>query len=485
MTERTEPRSAGSSPEPSVAQGASPGLRAGTINSRHLVFFVIAAAAPLTILAGFAPLGLMVAGAALPVGYIVPGIVYLLFAVGFTAMSRHIRGAGAFYAYITEGLGKVVGAGAAVLAYVGYLGGQIGFVVACGIFMSSTLDLFFGISISIYACALAVAVLVAVVGYRRVDIGAKVLAVLMALELGVLAVFCVAVLIKGGHEGLSLDSFSPSTFMTAGLASVFVLTFTSFVGFEQTAIYSEEVVDSKRTVSRATYTAVIVLMIVYSFCAWVIVQAVGPSRMVDFLGGDPSELIFDLNSEFAGTMMTDVMHLLIVTSFFAGCLALHNACSRYLLTMGRTGIFPSALAKVSPTTGTPSAAGITQGALVFVAIAGFAFTPADPYTQVVVWTNTPTIIGVLTLQILTSIAVLRFFSRGTCGEGLWQRLIAPSLAAVALAVALGYLLVNLSDMTGLTNAQNVLLTVPLLVAFAFGVVRGLMIRSNSIEEFSA
>ena len=65
----------------------------------------------------------MVSGAALPVGYVVPGIVYLLFAVGFTAMSRHIRGAGAFYAYITEGLGKTVGAGSSVVAYVGYLGG--------------------------------------------------------------------------------------------------------------------------------------------------------------------------------------------------------------------------------------------------------------------------------------------------------------------------------------------------------------------------
>ncbi|XGU18205.1 APC family permease [Rhodococcus sp. 3Y1] len=249
---------------------------------------------------------------------------------------------------------------------------------------SSTIELFLGVTVSVYTCALAVAVLVVVVGYRRVDIGAKVLAVLMALELGVLAVFCVAVLLKGGHEGLSLDSFSPSTFMTAGLASVFVLTFTSFVGFEQTAIYSEEVVDSKRTVSRATYTAVTVLAVVYAFCAWVIVQAVGPSRMGDLLGGDPSELIFDLNNEFAGSMMTDVMHLLIVTSFFAGCLALHNACSRYLLTMGRAKVFPAALARVSPTTGTPSVAGITQGALVFAAIAGFALTPADPYTQVVV-----------------------------------------------------------------------------------------------------
>ncbi|KPH20653.1 MULTISPECIES: APC family permease [Rhodococcus] len=484
MTEKTDPPGAGTHSE-SGSPTSSSGLRAGTINSRHLVFFVIAAAAPLTILVGFAPLGLMVSGAALPVGYVVPGIVYLLFAVGFTAMSRHIRGAGAFYAYITEGLGKTVGAGASVLAYIGYLGGQIGFVVACGIFLSSTIELFLGVTVSVYTCALAVAVLVVVVGYRRVDIGAKVLAVLMALELGVLAVFCVAVLLKGGHEGLSLDSFSPSTFMTAGLASVFVLTFTSFVGFEQTAIYSEEVVDSKRTVSRATYTAVTVLAVVYAFCAWVIVQAVGPSRMGDLLGGDPSELIFDLNNEFAGSMMTDMMHLLIVTSFFAGCLALHNACSRYLLTMGRARVFPAALARVSPTTGTPSVAGITQGALVFAAIAGFALTPADPYTQVVVWTNTPTIIGVLVLQVLTSVAVLRFFSQDSRGEGLWQRLIAPSLAAVALIVALGYLLMNMSDLTGLTTAQNFLLAAPLLLAFAFGVVRGMRVREHSVEELSA
>lgn len=484
MNDHTDQQQVGTDPA-SYPPGSTPGLRAGTINSRHLVFFVIAAAAPLTILAGFAPPGLMTAGAALPVGYIIPGIVYLLFAVGFTAMSRHIRGAGAFYAYITEGLGQIVGAGASVVAYVGYLGGQIGFVVACGIFTSSTLDSLFGISVPIYACALTVAVLVAVVGYRRVDVGAKVLAVLMALELGVLAVFCVAVLVKGGHEGLSFGSFSPSTFLTAGLASVFVLTFTSFVGFEQTAIYSEEVVDSKRTVARATYTAVTVLAVVYAFCAWVIVQAVGPSRMVDFLGGDPSELIFDLNSEFAGEMMTDVMHLLIVTSFFAGCLALHNACSRYLLAMGRARILPVSMAKVSPSTGTPSVAGIVQGVLVFAAIAGFAFSPADPYTQVVLWTNTPTIIAVLALQILTSIAVLRFFSRDARGEGLWQRFIAPSLATAALLGALVFLQSNLNTLTGLTTAQNLWFAVPLIVAFVVGALRSVWVRNKSIQVLAA
>src|SRR3546814_12019199 len=101
----------------------------------------------------------MVSGAALPVGYVVPGIVYLLFAVSFTAMSRHIRGAGAFYAYITEGLGKTVGAGASELAYIGYLGGQTGFVVACGLVLPSNIELFLGVPVSVYTFAMAVAVL--------------------------------------------------------------------------------------------------------------------------------------------------------------------------------------------------------------------------------------------------------------------------------------------------------------------------------------
>ena len=49
MTDNTDPRRVGTAPDPHPP-GATPGLRRGTINSRHLVFFVIAAAAPLTIL---------------------------------------------------------------------------------------------------------------------------------------------------------------------------------------------------------------------------------------------------------------------------------------------------------------------------------------------------------------------------------------------------------------------------------------------------
>ena len=480
MNQQTCPIDAGTGR--GAASAAAAGPRAGSLRGKHLVFLAVAAAAPLSLIAGFAPLGLKLAGAALPVGFLVPGILYGLFAVGFTAMARHASGGGAFYAYITQGLGDVVGAGAAVLGYIGYLGCQVGFVVACGVFTASALNGLFGLSVPVFMCAMVISVLAAALGYRRVKVGAWVLGVLLSLELGTLAVFCLSVLIRGGREGLSLNGFAPSAFLTSGLASVFVLTFVAFIGFEQTTMYGEDVVDSRRTVPRATYVTIGLLTVAYTFCAWVIVQALGPSRLSDFHRDGASRLVFDLNSEFVGTVMTAVMQLLLVTSLFGGCLAMHNACSRYLLALGQVRILPKVLAKTSATTGTPSVAGITQAVLVSALIAAFAMTSADPYVQVVPWACSPAIVAVLTLQVLVSVAVIRFFSRGRYREGLWHRLIAPALAAVGLAVALVYVVVNLGYATGLSAAQNLMLLAPVLTVFVAGLLRGQWLRNHVAPE---
>jgi hypothetical protein len=71
-----------------------------------------------------------------------------LFAVGFCAMSRHVRNAGAFYAYITRGLGGVIGSGSALVAYVAYALGEIGFCAAAGLFASVALDSLVGSTVS-------------------------------------------------------------------------------------------------------------------------------------------------------------------------------------------------------------------------------------------------------------------------------------------------------------------------------------------------
>ena len=77
------------------------------------VFFVVSAAAPLTVAASSAPLAFLVGGIGAPGAMLASGIVLILFAIGFTAMSRYVRNTGAFYAYAAAGLGKPVGVGIA------------------------------------------------------------------------------------------------------------------------------------------------------------------------------------------------------------------------------------------------------------------------------------------------------------------------------------------------------------------------------------
>jgi len=464
---------------------AAPTLRKNALGTMSLVVFVLGAAAPLTIIAGFAPLGLMAGGEGLAAGFMVPALVYLVFAVGFTAMSRHFNGYGAFYAYISRGISPVVGAAAGMISYLGYLGGQIGFTASAAVFAALTVEVLFGVTIPWIVYALLFTLIVAILAYRSVEIGARVLTVLLAAEIAVLLVFCVAVLARGGYSGLSLHAFSPEVIFSAALPSVFVLTFAAFVGFEQTAIYSEEVRDPKRTVSRATYIAVAFLGIGYTFCAWVVIQAVGMERLPELLAGDPSSLVFVLNDEYAGTAMTMVMQVLIVTSFFAGILALQNACSRYLFALARGGIAPRYLDRVGKTTGVPSTGNVIHASLTGLVILIFALVGADPYTQVIAWTNSPTIIAVLAMQVVTSIAVIRFFSEDSRGESLWSRLIAPIIATIALSGALVLLVSQMGNLTLLDAGGNAIVIAPLVIGAIYGFIRASWLRRNRPNEFAA
>ena len=86
-----------------------------------VVFFVMSAAAPLTVVAGVVPTGLAVTGlTGISIAFVAMAVVLAIFAVGYVAMSRHISNAGAFYAYISQGIGRPVGVGAAWLALVAY-----------------------------------------------------------------------------------------------------------------------------------------------------------------------------------------------------------------------------------------------------------------------------------------------------------------------------------------------------------------------------
>jgi amino acid transporter len=454
----------------------------------ELAFFVVAAAGPLLVVAGFAPLAFLIGGVGAPGAQLVAALVLLLFAVGFTRMSLRIRNPGAFYSYIGRSLGRPTGGGAAVLALAAYSVIAIGQLGAVGAFAAGTVSRLTGMDVPWPVFSLTAILLVAVLGHRRISLSAKVLGIALLAEVAILLVLAVPVLVDGGPEGLDFGSFSPSAvFAGGGTGAMFAVVFGAFIGFESTAIYAEETREPARTVPRATYLAVGFLGIFYTFMAWIAVVAFGQSEIAATATANPTELFFIATEQYVGHGATVIMELLLISSAFASTLAFHNTTSRYLFTLGREGLLPRRLAAVHPRHGSPHVASAVQAAAAVGVVLLFALAGADPYLGLFLLMVGPGILAVIVLQALCAVAIVVFFRRHAAGHGmsLWATLVAPLLSLVGLVVATWLVVINFELLSGRTDWVNVLLLACLPVAFLVGVVVTTALRRRDPARYHA
>ncbi|MEA5455144.1 APC family permease [Sinomonas sp. JGH33] len=446
-----EARAATDLPATAAAEygGHQPGLKQGAIGTRDIVFMLVSAAAPLTIVVGIAPLALAVGGVGAPAIYVVAALGLGLFALGFMALTRHVLSYSGFYGYIVKTLGRVVGLGSGLTAWLSYNGLQIGLYGLLGIQANLCVRSFTGIELPWWLYAVAAIGAVWFLGWRGIDVGARVVAVLLTLETVIVVIVAVAVLSQGGAHGVGLDSFGPQAIFSPTFAAVLGLGFSAFMGFESGALYREEARNPDRTVPRATYISIAFIGAFYAFAVWIIVQAFGPDAIQDFAAGhlDAGDTAYVMAGQFAGQRCVQAMSVLIVTSIFAAQLSFHNTINRYTLSLGREGIFPSWTAKVSPRFFTPSNAGTLQTVLSLAFVGAAAALRLDPFTQFLIWMNTPGVLGVLALQGLTSVGVVVFFIR--------RRDLRPAAHVVPSAIAAALVMVAVS---GLTIANINLLT---------------------------
>lgn len=463
---------------------AEPGLKRNALGTADLVFIVVSAAAPLMVMVGVAPLAIAVGGVGAPSAYLIAGITLAIFAVGFTTMSRHIDNAGAFYSYIAVGLGRTAGVVSALVALVSYNALQIGVYGLAGIAIQGTFAEVFGIEAPWWAYAVGCIAVVWYVGFRSVDFGAKFLAVLLIAETALLLLLAVAILVQGGSaEGLGVDSFAPGNVFTRPMASILPIAFAAFMGFEATVIYRSETREPRRTIPRATYIAVAVLAGTYAFIVWGIIQAFGASNVVAAAGEHGVGMFFFAGETYLGGWFTTTMHLLIATSVVASCVAFHNAVTRYALAIADEGLLPQALTRTHPRTRSPYVAGAAQTFLAAVVVGGFAVAEADPYTQLLIWVNTPGIIGILALQVAAAASVIVFFRRRATTEGAWRTLIAPGLAVVLMVAAMVLATQNMELLTGTAGTVNVVLVATIPLTCAIGLVWARWLRRNRPAVF--
>ncbi|MFD8079916.1 APC family permease [Streptomyces sp. NPDC059718] len=476
----------------STFKGEERALRADRLGMSGLLLSVVAASAPLMVVAGVMPTTYGVMGiVGQPLLFVILGVVLILFSVGYAEMSRHVHNAGAFYAYIARGLGGTAGAAASLVALVSYSAMQFAVFGLFGFEISGLFQTYLDTTIAWWIPAVLGVLAVGALGWLKIDVNAKVLGVLLLIEIALVVIFDVAAIGSPAKEGLSLHAFDPSTLSGAGLGTALCFCIASFVGFEQSPVYAEETSRPQVVVARVTFLAVTFVAVFFAISSWALSVAAGPSQIVEVSQKQGPGLLFGLSESIIGSAFTDVLHVLYVTGMFACLLSFHNVVARYAFAMGREGLLPQAFGRTNPNSGAPAFGSLLQTLVSLGFVVAFAVTdgsaaadhdPTAPVLKLFTWFGNVGALGVIVLLATASFAVIGYFVRRGALRTQAPRIVASALAGIALVVIAVYAVKDFDVLVaGDGSAVSWVLPAIIGVTVVGGLVYGAVLRATRPE----
>ncbi|WP_432834060.1 APC family permease [Dactylosporangium sp. CA-092794] len=416
-------------------------LNRDKLSALSVILMVIAAAAPFTVIGGGATAGWAVTGVlGIPVAYIAMAAALGVFSVGYTEMSRHIVNSGAFYAYVTQGLGRIPGLGAAGVAVAAYNFMQIGLFGGFGVVLSGFLADELGWHAAWWVYAILGWAIVAVLGVLSIEFSGILLGVLLGAEVVIALLFAAVELIHPAGGAVTGAALNPARLFSQGTGAALATAVAGFVGFESTAVYSEETRNARRNIPRATYLSLLIIGLLYALCSWAMSVAAGPDGIVALSTEHGSETMFVLVGPHLARIWLTLGHALFITSLFAALLSFHNTAARYSFALGRERVLPAWFGLAGRRFRAPLWGSITQSLLALVVLIVFAATGLDPFVNLFFWWTVTGGFGVLILMTFTSLAVVVYFLRYRTGEAAqvpsWRRFIAPMIGFLVLLAVL-------------------------------------------------
>jgi amino acid transporter len=354
-------------------------------------------------------------GEATPFVYLVCLIAILVVSSGIVEMARELPSAGAFYTYVSRGIGPRAGFVTGGLMFVAYAllpPAEIGLL---GSYLQSTLraELHINFPWWLIGTVPAIAVILLSLGGIRTSLRAAL--VLFGLEVGIVVLLAIIVVAHGGRDGLSLEPLSPgaSPHGFSGLATGFIFAALSFVGFEGAATLGDEVREPRRLVPRAILLSSTAVGLIYVFCIWAEVNGLG-AQATNRLGG-ASTPWNELASTYAAWMKWPVI-VASVSSMFAVMINSSNGIARILNTMAREGVLPRMFAIVDRRRLTPVRATVATGGFAIasaLAVGAVSGGLGDPLggANVYGYLGFLLTLGVLPVYVLTNLAAASYFAR--------------------------------------------------------------------------
>src|SRR3954465_3185869 len=354
-------------------------------------------------------------GEATPFVYLACLIAILIAASGIVEMAREFPSAGAFYTYVTRGLGPRAGFVTGGLMFVAYAllpPAEVGLI---GSYLQSTFRTELDVNIPWWIIGLVPAGLMVFLAFEGIRSSLRTALILFSIEVAIVLLLAFIIVGKGGADGLTLHPLTPaaSPHGFSGLTTGFVFAALSFVGFEAATTLGDETREPRRIVPRAVLLSVLAVGGLYVFCVWAEVIGLGGDK-ANTLDGSATPWN-DLADTYASWMKWPVI-IASVSSMFAVMINSANGIVRILNTMGRERLLPRPLAFIHPRRLTPSYAIFATGiftvvtALIVGTISGGLGNPAGG-SNVYGYLGFLLTPGILPVYVLTNLAAARYFLR--------------------------------------------------------------------------
>ncbi|MZI93073.1 amino acid permease [Vibrio sp. CAIM 722] len=448
------------------------------LKTSHIVFLIIACAAPLASMLGNVSVGVLLGnGPGLPIAYIIAGAILMCFTIGFSALTVEVKGEGGFYTYINTILGKKVGMASAFVALFSYSSLTSAVGAAAGYFTDITVSPY-GIHLGWQLWTLIYFILVSLLGRKSADIGARGVIIIVMVEFIILTILDATIGIHKTTNALPTEIFAHQYMFSAGLGIAVMIGFTSFIGFETAVLYSEEAVDPDKTIPRSLILGVSSIAIFYFLTSWFIVGGAGVDKIMSMAHKMEGELVVNIIKQYCGDTFGTLTSFMFCSSIVAGYLSLHNATTRYFYIISKDGGVPSYFSHLSGESKTP----VRASTLTSIIVAAFIMVPVlkgdNSFMEIYPSTTALATLGIVVLQAIVAISVFVYF-RKKGDKRLFRTFITPLISVVGLCIS-DYLIVsNYSILTGSTSMLVNSTPLLLVVLFIFGCYHGRKRKKNT------
>lgn len=399
-----------------------------------LMLTVLAFAAPIAVVTGFIPITFIYGGRGAVGALLLTMLLILAFSAGFVSMARLIPRPGAFYTYITAGLGRVVGLAGAFLTTASYYLLLIGGYAILGVLASHMIRNFGGPDTPWIWWGVTGWLFTSILGYFHIELSAKVLSIAMVLEVVLILLFVGFALYRAGFSGLTLDPIRASVVLQGNIPITLLFCVLMFTGFEATAVFRDEVRDPARTIPRATYCVVVFIGVLHALSAYALLIAYG-SEAVAAAKSDPTAMFPKAIGQAITPVFSQITSSVVVISQLAAGISVHNVTTRYFHTLSADKALPQYFGAVHPRFGSPYRASTMVAILVGVPLLFLAMFGGGSellYSRLM----GVGLVGLMALMAMVSLAVIVWFVREgrPASVNIWQAYIAPAIAFTGLTL---------------------------------------------------